>query len=204
MAEGKKGFILYADIIHTVKKLPIEKRGELFTVILEYVNDENPEVKDILIDLVFEPIKRQLKRDLHKYEIRAERSRENGKLGGRPKNLVKPKKPTRLKNNLTKPRKPDTVNVNDIVIVTVNDKEREISILRAFKENVINEAKNLNIEENTYIEFLEYWTEKDFETQLYQWQTKENFGIKSRLKNWKRLSENGKENWKEELDKFEL
>jgi hypothetical protein len=57
MAEGKKGFILYADIIHTVKKLPMEKRGELFTIILEYVNDENPEVTDLLIDLVWEPIK---------------------------------------------------------------------------------------------------------------------------------------------------
>ena len=78
MAEGKKGFILYADIIHTVKKLPIEKRGELFTIILEYVNDENPKVHDMMVDLVFEPIKRQLKRDLSRYENRAERSRENG------------------------------------------------------------------------------------------------------------------------------
>ena len=125
MAEGKKGFILYADIIHTIKKLSLDKRGKLFTTILEYVNDENPEVSDILIDLVFEPIKRQLKRDLCKYESRATRSRENGAKGGRPK---KPKKPSGLKRNPEKPRKPDTVNVNvnDTVTDTVNVKDNVI------------------------------------------------------------------------------
>lgn len=118
MAEGKKGFILYADIIHTVKKLPIEKRGELFTVILEYVNDKNPEVSDLLVELVWEPIKHQLKRDLKKYESRAERSRENGAKGGRPpKNPEEPKKPSGLKDNPEEPRKPDTVNGIDTVIV---------------------------------------------------------------------------------------
>ena len=119
MAEGKKGFILYADIIHTIKKLPVEKRGELFTIILEYVNDQNPEVQDLLVDLVWEPIKNQLKRDLKKYESRAKRSRENGKLGGRPITQPNPKEPSGLNGNPEKPKKPDTV--NDIDTVTVND-----------------------------------------------------------------------------------
>lgn len=119
MAEGKKGFILYADIIHTVKKLPIEKRGELFTIILEYVNDKNPEVKDLLVDLVWEPIKLQLKRDLKKYESRAKRSRENGKLGGRPITQPNPEEPSGLNDNPEEPKKPDIVIVNDTD--TVND-----------------------------------------------------------------------------------
>ena len=130
MAEGKKSFVLYADLIHTVKKMPMGKRGELLTIILEYVNDLNPSTDDIIVDLVFEPIKRQMKRDLKSYEERAIRSRENGKLGGRPKktqtNLYEPKKPSGFIENPDEPRKPDTV--TDTVTVTDNviNKDKEL------------------------------------------------------------------------------
>ena len=39
MAEEKKGFILYSDIIHTIEKLTDEQAGVLFKHILKYVND---------------------------------------------------------------------------------------------------------------------------------------------------------------------
>jgi hypothetical protein len=61
MAENKKGFVLYADLIHTVRKMSKAKAGVLFLTILQYVNDENPVVEDEVIDLVFEPIKRSEK-----------------------------------------------------------------------------------------------------------------------------------------------
>lgn len=79
MAENKKSFLLYCDLIHTVKKMPKEKAGELLMTILEYVNDENPVVDDIVVDLVFEPIKQQLKRDLVKYEKLCSKNSENAK-----------------------------------------------------------------------------------------------------------------------------
>ena len=78
MAANKKSFVLYTDIIETVKQLNNEKAGELFKHILSYVNDENPTTDDVIINLVFTPIKLSLKRDLKRYEYRAERSRENG------------------------------------------------------------------------------------------------------------------------------
>ena len=68
MAENKKSFMLYVDLIHTVKKLDKSKVGELFIHILEYVNDLNPVTNDLIIEIAFEPIKQQLKRDLRKYE----------------------------------------------------------------------------------------------------------------------------------------
>jgi len=68
MATDKKGFVLYADLIHTVSKMPDDKAGELLKHILAYVNDENPETEDLIIQLTFEPIKQQLKRDLIKYQ----------------------------------------------------------------------------------------------------------------------------------------
>ena len=76
MAENKKAFMLYADLIHTVKKMKPAKAGELFVHILEYVNDENPVTDDILIQIAFEPIKQQLKRDLKKYETTCEKNRK--------------------------------------------------------------------------------------------------------------------------------
>jgi hypothetical protein len=126
MATGKKSFVLYTDLIHTVNKLPDEVAGKLFKVILSYVNDENPTTEDVMVDVVFEHIKQQLKRDLLKYEDRAERSRLNGTLGGRPKNPKEPKEPSGLNGNPTEPRKPDSdsdsdsVNVSDSVSVIKN------------------------------------------------------------------------------------
>lgn len=122
--EGKKSFVLYTDLIHTVKKLPKEKQADLFVMILEYVNDENPTTDDLLIDIAFEPIKRQLKRDLIKYEKRAENSRENGSKGGRPPkkdNPKEPEKPNGFNNNPKEPEKPDTVTDTVTDTDTVND-----------------------------------------------------------------------------------
>ena len=81
MAEGKKSFLLYCDLIHTVRKMPKEKAGELLLHILEYVNDNNPEIEDLLLQLVFEPIKQQLKRDLNKWELEINKKSNSGKLG---------------------------------------------------------------------------------------------------------------------------
>jgi len=125
MADNKKSFVLYCDIIKTVEKLPNETAGELFKHLLSYVNDEEPETDNLLVEVAFEPIKQQLKRDLVKWEERAERSRENGKKGGRPKqkNLEKPKKPSGFINNLNEPEKPVNDTVNVTVNVNVNDIE---------------------------------------------------------------------------------
>lgn len=80
MAEGKQSFILYTDCKETVELLSDEQAGKLLKHILRYVNDENPIQDDKFVELVFTPIKLQLKRDLQKWdEIRADRSKA-GKL----------------------------------------------------------------------------------------------------------------------------
>jgi len=81
MAENKKSFLLYTDLIHTVKKLNNEQAGQLFKHVLEYVNDLNPQTDDILLQVCFEPIRQSLKRDLRKYENMREKKREAGKKG---------------------------------------------------------------------------------------------------------------------------
>lgn len=117
--EGKKSFVLYSDIIHTVKKLPNNKAGELFKLILSYVNDENPTTKDLAVDLVFEPIKQQLKRDLKQWEETREKRSEAGKLGGRPKKQEEAKEANAFYEKQTEAKK--AVIVNGIVNGIVND-----------------------------------------------------------------------------------
>lgn len=81
MAEDKKSFILYCDLIHVINKLDDGNTGKLFKHILNYVNDFDPEPENIVVDLVFEPIKRQLKRDLEKFNKHKENKSNQGRLG---------------------------------------------------------------------------------------------------------------------------
>jgi hypothetical protein len=81
MAEGKNSFLLYADIIHTVRKLPKEKAGELFLHILEYVNDLDPVTEDFAVEIAFEPIKQNLKRNLKSYKEKVQKNSESGRIG---------------------------------------------------------------------------------------------------------------------------
>lgn len=162
MAENKKSFILYSDLIHTVSKLPNEKAGELFKHILKYVNDENPETEDLILQIAFEPIKLQLKRDLAKWENYIEKQRVNGKNGGRPK---KPTDTEKTQAFLEKPKKADTVTVN----VTDNVKERVNELahshLDVVKETLDNEifleqsAMALSTDLKTFKEFV--WSKLD-------------------------------------------
>ncbi len=81
MAKDKKSFILYSDAIHTVEKLSDTDAGQLLKHLLRYVNDQNPTTDNPLVEIAFEPIKQQLKRDLVKFEdVKVKRS-EAGKAG---------------------------------------------------------------------------------------------------------------------------
>ena len=105
MAENKKSFLLYCDLIHTVEHLSDEDAGKVLKWVLDYVNDGDPEPLKGLLAAVCEPIKQQLKRDLKKYESIVDRNSKNGAKGGRPK---KPKKPTGLIGLIEKPKEADS------------------------------------------------------------------------------------------------
>lgn len=77
MAKEKNSFLLYVDLIHTIEKLTDEQSGKLLKHILRYVNDLDPEPEDQFTEVIFEPIKQSLKRDLVKYENIRERNKEN-------------------------------------------------------------------------------------------------------------------------------
>jgi len=128
MADNKKSFILYTDLIHTVKKMPPEKAGELLLTILEYVNDNNPEILDPYVDIVFEPIKQQLKRDLEKYEGKKKQWSDAGK---RSADLKKEKKIQRTLTTVEGRSTDSTVSGSGSGSVSVND---SVSVNEIYKE----------------------------------------------------------------------
>jgi len=130
MAKDKKSFLLYADQKSVFAQLPDEIAGKLIKHIFSYVNDENPSSEDLIINIAFEPIKQQLKRDLQKYENIRERNSANARmrwdavaLSGMPKDT----------------KNADNDNDNDNVNDTDNDKGKGIG----FKPPTIIELKEL-------------------------------------------------------------
>lgn len=131
--QSKKAFVLFADVWETVKELPMEKRGELFTAILQYSNDQLPEINDLLIRVAFGPIKANMDRMAEKWEERAERSRKNGSKGGRPKN---PEEPSETQQVFQEPKKPVIGKVKGKVTVKGKgnskvDSTRFLSVLKS-------------------------------------------------------------------------
>lgn len=126
MANGKKSFVLYADLLKSVEHLTDEELGKLFKHILLYVNDENPILEDRLLLTAWKPIERSLKEDLKKWEDKIEKRKEAGRKGGLAK-------ASNAKQNLA------NLAVSDTVTVTVTD---NVSV------NNINKEKNKNKKES--------------------------------------------------------
>lgn len=149
MADDKKSFLAYSDWIAQFNLLSNEEAGILIKHILSYVNDENPELPpdNRIIQIAFEPIKLQLKRDLKKYESAKQEKATNGIIGNLKRwhldlyeKYIKKQITLEQAVNIASSRKEshsdstqsqtvaniadnvtDTVNVNDTVTVTDND-----------------------------------------------------------------------------------
>ena len=78
MADGKNTIVIYRDWKNIFDKLTDDEAGKLIKHLFAYINDENPR-SDRLIELVFEPIKLTLKRDLKHWESVIEKRSLAGK-----------------------------------------------------------------------------------------------------------------------------
>tara|TARA_R110002050_G_C8890675_1_gene509434 strand:- start:534 stop:1253 length:720 start_codon:yes stop_codon:yes gene_type:complete len=209
MAENKKGFILYADLIHTVNKMPNDKAGELFKVILEYVNDNNPVVDDMLVDLVFEPIKRQMKRDLEKYEGVKDKKSEGGRIGNLKRyaediysdykagkytleEAEKLAKRRKTSHTDAMPSHPigvvavtdtvnDTVTVKDKVIVSNTIHSRKLTFSQSTKELFDSDYPN---DKHHLDDFIDYWTEHGDNDKKMRFEKEKSFSTTRRVKTW--------------------
>ena len=117
MAKDKKSFILYVDQKDLFNKLPDEIAGKLFKHIYSYVSDENPTSNDLIVEIAFEPIKQQLKRDLKLFEEKRVKRSEAG-IAGANKRWQEIAKDSNRINDITKIA--DNVNDNVNAIDNIN------------------------------------------------------------------------------------
>ena len=197
MAEGKKGFILYCDQKEIFEQLPLDKRGELITVVFQYVNDENPIVTDPLLKMAFTLIKQVLKRDLVKYETKKIQWSEAGKASAEARRLLKENQQNQQPLTNVESRSTDsTVIVKDNVIVNVKDKV-------IVKENKIEERKlkfattltpfKSKFDSNELKKFYDYWTEPNKSNTKFRQELEKTWSLKRRLETWFNNSKNFKE-----------
>jgi hypothetical protein len=169
MAEDKKTVVIYTDWIDKFEALDDVEAGRLIKHFFRYVNDLNPVAPDRITQLSFIDIEKTLKRDLVKWEKRAERSRLNGALGGRPPKQENLEKPKETKQVILEPKKP--VNVNGNVSVNVNDNViKPIDTVPLAEEPVQGKVKKenkkevLNEQESYFLKIFNNTTGRDFKT----------------------------------------
>lgn len=143
MADWKNGFLLYKDLEPTIAKLSDEEAGKLLKHLLKYVNDKEPVLEDRLLEIVFEPIKQSLKRDLKKRDWIRKKRAEAGKLWG----IAKVANASKWKQKLANVAVSDSVSVSDTVTDTVTD-------------SVIKNKKKTTFSAPTLQEVKDYFTSK--------------------------------------------
>jgi len=163
MAENKKSFVLYTDSQGLVNQLPDDVAGRLLKHIYSYVNDENPISNELLLNVAFEPIKMQLKRDLVKWESQIEQRRQ---AGLRSAEVRKRNATTVNERSISSTDNVNvSVNVNDNVILLEKEtkgdlSESEILPLNDHKEKEKKVAPKKEKETiETTSEFLDLWNQ---------------------------------------------
>jgi hypothetical protein len=180
MAENKKSFVLYADLLKSIEHLTNEEKGILFNHLLEYVNDKNPILEDRLVLTAWKPIELQLKRDLVKFEeVRVKRS-EAGKKSAELKaqqnltNLTHVESVQQTSTNST-----DNVNdnVNDNVI---NNKieSRKLKFANTLKPFLETYGKEM------IRKFYDYWTEPNKSNTKFKMELEKTWSLERRLETW--------------------
>jgi len=185
MAKDKKSFVAYCDWLESFEELTDEEAGRLAKHLFRYVNDLNPEAPDKITKMCFIPIKQSLKRDLVKYEERADRARENGAKGGRPKTK-------KTQSVISEPKKPDSVNVNDNVNANVNGSVIKTPTREEVEKEICNNLFTRGIAsvsfpvEDLAQRFHDNYESKGWEIngqRIHKWQPKLNQWIAEELKN---------------------
>jgi len=164
MANGKKSFILYCDLIDEIDHLTSEEKGILFQHILEYVNDMNPVLEDRVLLSCWKPIRNKLKRDLKKFDEIKQKRAEAGAKGGKQK-VANASKKKQSKANLA-----DSVNdnVNDSDSVSDNEIKEKHRLVLWIEENAPRVQKLTNPITNEQAERIKTEFDKEFIIELFE------------------------------------
>jgi hypothetical protein len=198
MAENKKSFVLYTDTQGLINQLPDDIAGRLFKHIYAYVNDENPITDELLLNIAFEPIKMQLKRDLIKWVDIKETKSNSGNLGNLKRYNIDLYEKV-LSNNITlkeaielaKTRKnshSDIVPSQDIAKLAVNDNVN-VNVInkiearsQIFKDSLLIYKDKHHV--NMLKEFYNYWTEPNQSKTKMRFELEKTWSLDRRLETW--------------------
>lgn len=144
--KNKKSFILYLDQQGLFNKLPDDIAGKLIKHIFSYVNCENPETDELIIEVAFASIKQSLKRDLNKWEAQIKQRSEAGKKSAEKRANEKQRKATGVK--FVERDSTDSVNDSDsdsevIKDLSVSDRDLKQDDI-AFAEWFFTKLKEVN------------------------------------------------------------
>jgi hypothetical protein len=220
MTEDKKGFILYKDLIHTVEKMPDDKAGQLLKHILSYVNDKDPETDDLIIQLTFEPIKQQLKRDFKKYKNKLDGKSNAGKIGNLKRwhndlfedydsgkitldealliaeNRKQSHSDDVQSQTITKIALKDTVTDTDTVKDKVKDKLNNINDRKLKFSSTLSPYLNV-YGKDMLNDFYKYWTEPNQSNTKFKKELEKTWSLERRLETWAKNDKNFKNNGKQ-------
>jgi hypothetical protein len=203
--KGKKSALIYCDLIHTVEKLDDNSAGQLFKHFLRYINDQEPETDNLLVEIAFEPIKQSLKRDLKNWESKTESRSKSGQIGNLKryypdiyKQFIDKKITFEESQKLAKDSKASqpVAKLADSVSVSVNDSVN----VKVIKTILIREAEFKN-SLRPYLDkygkemlnkFFDYWTEKKPKGKKMRFEMEKVFDIQRRLKTWESRNNNFK------------
>lgn len=135
MAKDKKSFILYVDQKDLFNKLPDDIAGKLIKHIYSYVSDENPKSDDLIIEIAFEPIKQQLKRDLKLFEEKRVKRSEAGLAGATKRWKEMPNDANEWQTIAN-----DSKRINGIAKIADNVNDNDNNIYRSFAHLSITNA----------------------------------------------------------------
>ena len=201
MADNKKGFVLYADQNALFKMLTDEQAGRLIKHIFEYVNDKKPETEDLIINVAFEPIKTQLKRDLQKYEqikaVKQKAGRKSAELRAKARELNEKqdsaKDPAEVetgkdisthvesvptqsnKSNCKSKSKSNSKSKSKSDISIIDKKGKFTNLLQPHLSKYGKDMLN---------DFFEYWTEHSQGSNKLRHEKEKTFNVATRLSRW--------------------
>jgi len=165
-----------------IREMPNEDAGELLKHILSYVNDEEPETKNLLVKMAFGHMKPMLKEDLEKWDKIREIRKKAGSKGG--KASVKQNEANAYQNkSIAKQVQAvnDNVNVNDNINVIKKEGKRKI-FTPPSQEDVydyfLEKDLDFHIAKNESEKFVNFYGSKGW------------LVGKSKMKNWKFAANN--------------
>lgn len=177
MAKDKKSFVLYCDQKGIWDKLDDAQAGRLIKHVFAYVSDENPNAPDFIIELAFESIKQQLKRDLKKWENQYNQRVEAGKRSAQ----IRKHNAAVVGGGLIS----STVNVNDNVTVINNSADKSATL--EFRKDEFRKSLIPYVEKygkDMIRAFFNYWTEASPKAKKMRWEKQPAFEIPLRLSTW--------------------